>query len=191
MMMSEDRRDRKTSALPPFRGGEPYPQTSANRKTICMYSNSLKSFKRYLRKKKKRLLQKEIARKKSIFGNKKKTVFKRACWMRNGAQTVHEGITKYIVDDECKKLNLLLVNRKVFFNKVTNKWYITDFYIPQIKLVIEIDGESHLKQKKYDEERSRFLNKKYLTVVRFQNLEVETMEFRSRIRNVLASFLST
>ena len=37
--------------------------------------------------------------------------------------------------------------------------YILDFYCPQIKLAIELDGEVHNRQQDYDEQRSYFLNR--------------------------------
>jgi len=52
--------------------------------------------------------------------------------------------------------------------------YIVDFYCPELRLVIEIDGESHFTEegKAYDEERFRILNAYGLQVIRFTNDEV-------------------
>lgn len=51
--------------------------------------------------------------------------------------------------------------------------YILDFVCIQEKLVIEIDGGSHLGQEKYDEERSRWLEEeKGYRVIRFTNADV-------------------
>jgi len=52
--------------------------------------------------------------------------------------------------------------------------YILDFYCPSEKLAIEVDGSSHddYSAEIYDKERTDFLNKKGITVVRFDNLEV-------------------
>ncbi len=51
--------------------------------------------------------------------------------------------------------------------------YILDFYCPQIKLAIELDGEVHNRQQDYDEQRSYFLNKvEGIEVLRFENRTV-------------------
>ena len=53
--------------------------------------------------------------------------------------------------------------------------YVLDFYCPEIKLVIEIDGIQHLRKEEflYDEERTDFLRILGCTVLRFKNIEVE------------------
>jgi very-short-patch-repair endonuclease len=53
--------------------------------------------------------------------------------------------------------------------------FIIDFYAPKIKLAIELDGSTHnLKgNKEYDQDRTNYLNSKYITVLRFWNSEVE------------------
>ena len=51
--------------------------------------------------------------------------------------------------------------------------YILDFYCPQIKLAIELDGEVHNRQQDYDEQRSYFLNRvEGIEVLRFENRTV-------------------
>jgi len=52
--------------------------------------------------------------------------------------------------------------------------YIVDFYCPALKLVIEIDGESHFTEedKQYDEERTPVLKAYGLRIIRFLNTEV-------------------
>ncbi|MBI5100570.1 MAG: endonuclease domain-containing protein [Nitrospirae bacterium] len=50
--------------------------------------------------------------------------------------------------------------------------YIVDFYCSALRLVIEIDGDSHAEMIAYDEERTRVLNALGLTVVRYTNDEV-------------------
>ena len=51
--------------------------------------------------------------------------------------------------------------------------YIVDFYCSELKLIIEIDGSIHEKQKKYDKIRTQILENGYnLTVLRFTNEEV-------------------
>lgn len=51
--------------------------------------------------------------------------------------------------------------------------YILDFFSPQAKLVIELDGSQHYHEevKKYDSRREDFLKDHGLLVLRFNNLE--------------------
>jgi very-short-patch-repair endonuclease len=54
--------------------------------------------------------------------------------------------------------------------------YIVDFYCPKLKLVIEVDGESHLDNNEniieYDKIRTRELNKVGVNILRFWNYDV-------------------
>ncbi len=52
--------------------------------------------------------------------------------------------------------------------------FIVDFYCPKLKLVIEIDGESHFTQEAivYDHHRTQVLEGYNLRVIRFTNDEV-------------------
>lgn len=51
--------------------------------------------------------------------------------------------------------------------------YIVDFYCSRLKLVIEIDGESHDGRFDSDMERQRFLESMGLTVLRFNDMDVK------------------
>ncbi|MDT8444025.1 MAG: endonuclease domain-containing protein [Desulfuromonadales bacterium] len=50
--------------------------------------------------------------------------------------------------------------------------YIVDFYCSELRLVIEIDGESHAENVAYDTERTRVLQSLGLTVVRYTNNDI-------------------
>ena len=50
--------------------------------------------------------------------------------------------------------------------------YIVDFYAPQQKLIIEVDGGTHLEQEEYDAIRTSYLNQKGYQVIRFSNLDI-------------------
>ncbi|TWJ19047.1 endonuclease domain-containing protein [Geobacter argillaceus] len=50
--------------------------------------------------------------------------------------------------------------------------YIVDFYCSELRLVIEIDGDSHAGTVEYDAERTKVLEALGLTVVRYTNDEV-------------------
>ena len=51
--------------------------------------------------------------------------------------------------------------------------YIADFYCSKLKLVIEIDGESHYGNEKKDKTRQAFLESLGLTVLRFDDDQVK------------------
>ena len=50
--------------------------------------------------------------------------------------------------------------------------YIVDFYCKELKLAIEIDGESHYGKEERDAERDKNLQKFGITVLRFEDLDV-------------------
>ena len=50
--------------------------------------------------------------------------------------------------------------------------YIVDFYCAELRLVIEIDGDSHAEQIEYDAQRTRFLTSLGLQVIRYANRDV-------------------
>jgi very-short-patch-repair endonuclease len=66
--------------------------------------------------------------------------------------------------------------------------FIVDFYCAEAKLLIEVDGESHLdpKQKEYDEARTEYLEELGYRVIRFTNDDV-----KSSIHTVAAEILRT
>jgi very-short-patch-repair endonuclease len=50
--------------------------------------------------------------------------------------------------------------------------YIVDFYCAELRLVIEIDGDSHAEQADYDTQRTEYLNALGLRVIRYENRDV-------------------
>ena len=52
--------------------------------------------------------------------------------------------------------------------------YIADFYCPQHKLVIEIDGSQHYSDdgREYDESREKYMSSLGIKTIRFNNLDV-------------------
>lgn len=53
--------------------------------------------------------------------------------------------------------------------------YVVDFYCPQLKLAIEIDGDSHFTEEAehYDQKRTAYIESIGITVTRFTNLDVK------------------
>ena len=50
--------------------------------------------------------------------------------------------------------------------------YIVDFYCPALRLAIELDGEVHSRQLEHDEQRTYYLQKNGIEVLRFENRTV-------------------
>ena len=64
--------------------------------------------------------------------------------------------------------------------------YIVDFYCAELKLAIEIDGDSHGSRdaQQYDERRSAFIASKDVRIIRFWNSDIH-----ERLDGVLADIL--
>ncbi|MEX0647704.1 MAG: DUF559 domain-containing protein [Balneolaceae bacterium] len=79
-----------------------------------------------------------------------------------------------------KQLNgYRFVRQKPFIyeqNSAKKYFFIADFYCPQKKLVIELDGKAHEYQQYYDYQRDLVLKEFGLTTMRFKNHELEEME---------------
>ena len=67
-----------------------------------------------------------------------------------------------------------LLGRK-FRRQISIGRYIVDFYCPDCRLVIELDGEAHFSHNidVYQDRRTKFLEKQGLTVMRFENRELK------------------
>ena len=67
--------------------------------------------------------------------------------------------------------------------------YIVDFYCPQKKIVIEIDGSQHYAEDsiEYDEIRTKILNEYGISVIRFTNQQIKRnfIEVCEHIENIL------
>jgi len=61
-----------------------------------------------------------------------------------------------------------IINKRVEF-------FIADFYCSELKLIIELDGKIHEKNKEYDSERDLKLLNKCIYVLRIKNEELDNM----------------
>jgi len=73
----------------------------------------------------------------------------------------------------CVRLNQKKVSGIRFRSQYPISFFIADFYCHEARLVIEIDGEIHKQRKEYDDGRSAEMEKYYIKVIRFTNLEVK------------------
>ena len=59
-----------------------------------------------------------------------------------------------------------------FLRQKPVKNYIIDFFCSELKLGIEVDGESHIEQKEYDKMRTLNLNNIGLKLIRYSNADI-------------------
>ncbi len=74
-----------------------------------------------------------------------------------------------------KLKNFKFVRQYPIIFKINNQKinFIADFYCAKKKLIIELDGKIHEKQKEYDEYRTELLKIKKYTIIRFDNELIE------------------
>jgi len=85
--------------------------------------------------------------------------------LRNKATTPEQVIWKQMLRRK-QFMGLRFMRQKPIFS------FIPDFYCHKLKLVIEIDGDSHLSQKEYDEKRTKILGQLGIQVIRYTNSQV-------------------
>jgi len=77
---------------------------------------------------------------------------------------------------EAKLWYEILSNRKLlgyrFLRQKPVMDYIVDFFCSELKLGIEVDGESHDEQIEYDESRTLNLNKIGIKLIRYSNADI-------------------
>jgi very-short-patch-repair endonuclease len=80
--------------------------------------------------------------------------------------------------DSERKLWFKLRNKRFFGYKFFRQYgighYITDFYCPELKLVIEVDGGQHFSEKgiEYDQQRENCFKSMSIKTIRFSNLDI-------------------
>lgn len=70
----------------------------------------------------------------------------------------------------CLKRNTL---KHKFIRQYSVEGYVIDFYCPEKRLAIELDGEQHRQNIEYDLYRTKLLNAYGIKVIRFWNNEVK------------------
>jgi len=103
-------------------------------------------------------------------------------------QTKAEGVFWQAVRN--RQLNGKKITRQfaIIFNyENSRRFFIADFICFEHKVVIEIDGKIHLKQKDYDEMRSHIINVLGYRVIRFKNEDV--IDNIEKVKKELMDFL--
>jgi len=82
---------------------------------------------------------------------------------------------KKILKRWCEIKGTRFVFQRIFWTG--EQGYIADFYLPDYRMVFELDGKHHLEgeQKEKDEERDRWFKGQSIRVVRVQNREVDSV----------------
>lgn len=70
----------------------------------------------------------------------------------------------------CLKKNIL---KHKFIRQYSVEGYVVDFYCPDKRLAIELDGEQHKSSVEYDSYRTKLLNAWGIKLIRFWNWEVK------------------
>ena len=88
-----------------------------------------------------------------------------------GAQSLRKKMTK---EEAHLWYQFLCRYRPRFHRQYVIGNYIVDFYCHQVKLVVELDGSQHTTPEEiaYDQARTKYLQSKGLTVLRFSNLDI-------------------
>ncbi len=83
-------------------------------------------------------------------------------------QTIPEQITKQALEEMeiIHRVQYLVMWRRF------KRAYILDFYLPEYKVCIEIDGASHDTRGGYDQLRTNYLREAGIKVIRFENEEM-------------------
>ena len=63
-------------------------------------------------------------------------------------------------------------SRQYLIEHSKGAYFIADFYCHQARLIVEVDGEIHLKQQDYDQNRDQILRSLGYEVLRLKNREV-------------------
>ena len=74
------------------------------------------------------------------------------------------------------KLKNRQINNRKFRRQHGIGNYIVDFFCPELKLVIEVDGANHSfdeKSEQYDTERKKYIESQGIKVIRFGNNEIK------------------
>ncbi|HEX6981734.1 MAG TPA: endonuclease domain-containing protein [Balneolaceae bacterium] len=108
---------------------------------------------------------------------RKKSVTELARKLRKNPTESEQLLWEHLRKKRLKKYRF--VRQKPFIYKQYNYkryFFIADFYCPQKKLVIELDGKIHEYQQYYDYQRDLVLEGLGLTTLRIKNGELDDME---------------
>ncbi|GBD86160.1 hypothetical protein BMS3Abin03_00070 [bacterium BMS3Abin03] len=91
--------------------------------------------------------------------------------LKGYAREMRNNSTKGEIKFWCELLRKRKTGYQFYRQKIIEN-YIVDFYCAKLKLVVEIDGETHEGKEKYDKERENKLKQSNLKVIRYKNSDV-------------------
>ena len=102
--------------------------------------------------------------------NAKETQIKLSQWRNGQINNPTEG--ELIFKKKLERMKLRFLFQKGFIRKNKISFYICDFYLPNLKLVIEIDGSAHKFRAEKDSQKNDYLTKeRKFAVLRISNSE--------------------
>lgn len=108
--------------------------------------------------------------------NKRESITELARELRNNPTPAEYKLWQVLRNRRCRG-HKFLRQKPIIYSQRNKKAYffIADFYCAEKKLVIELDGQYHRTQQKYDQNRDLVLEKLGLRVLRIKNSELEDM----------------
>ncbi|MFH1739563.1 MAG: DUF559 domain-containing protein [bacterium] len=92
----------------------------------------------------------------------------------------------HFIKDICEAQGLTVHFEKSAYCHSVKRFYVLDVYIVELRLCIEIDDPSHAAKVERDEIRTQALESDHeIMVVRFDNEDVEDLDFKGRIESVI------
>lgn len=84
-----------------------------------------------------------------------------------------------VINKEITPINFIF--QQPWTDTPTKEFYISDFYLPELKLTIEVDGKTHLakEQKEKDARKEAFLLGKGIQTLRVRNIDAIQMDAKS------------
>jgi len=98
--------------------------------------------------------------------------------------TYEEFLIWQVLRKICRVVQINVFSQEIFCKEDVEKYFIVDFLILPVGIVVELDGQQHLDNIEYDSKRDCFLESLGLTILRFDNKLV-----RENLREVIITIL--
>ncbi len=101
----------------------------------------------------------------TLFHLQRTTMVDRRRQLRNNCTSQEKLLWKQL---QGKKLGFKFIRQYSVDN------YVVDFYCPEKRLAIELDGDIHFKRQTYDKHRTSYIEAFNVKIIRFKNTEIDT-----------------
>ena len=92
--------------------------------------------------------------------------------LRHNQTSAEKYLWEYLRNRSFKNIKFLRQHQIICEYLNERSYFIADFYCAKYKVIIEIDGEVHLKQKEKDKTRENLLKTSGYRIIRFKNLSL-------------------